>query len=221
MSDLLDEVLKHQYIYVPNDPATDTIELGMHLGLAVAQAHHGPLTILAPTKSSATAHPALAKLRIVTERSGHIPEGGVVLAWCPTYKVMEKVQHLERSVVVLVEWIPGEFDAWARLRGAYNVVADEVMDAGLSDDAIRALDSIAREGYKGWHDDTAERVTRSFLDDLAKADVYDRDLVLAHARQTKSERSISSLKKLLDKFEASSAADGVADTSSPRTSRDW
>jgi hypothetical protein len=221
MSDLLDEVLKHQYIYLPNDPSTDTIELGIQLGLAVAQAHRAPLTVLAPTKSSATAHPALAKLQIVTERSGHLLDSGVVLAWCPTYKVMEKAQQPKRSVMVLVEWIPGEFDAWARLHGAYNVVADEVMNAGLSDEAIRALDSILREGHKGWHDDIAGQMTRSILDDLAKAGVYDRHLVLAHARQTKSERSISSLKKILEEFEGSGAAQAVTDTSRLRTSRDW
>lgn len=76
-------------------------------------------------------------------------------------------------------------------------------------------------GYKGWHDDIADRLTRRFLDDLAEADQYDHDLVLAYARQTKSERSINSLTKILDQFEASNAKMAAADTSPLRPSRDW
>jgi hypothetical protein len=51
---------------------------------------------------------------------------------------MEKVQHLEHSTVVLVEWIPGEFDAWARVVGAYNVVTGQVMNADLSAESSEA-----------------------------------------------------------------------------------
>lgn len=134
---------------------------------------------------------------------------------------MEKVQHLARSVVVLVEWIPGEFDAWAKLRGAYNVVTGEVMDAGLSEDAAKALEGIVDAGYNGWHDDFAERVTGRLIDDLAEAGLYDRDLVLAFARQTKSERSVTALKRILDRFEASTAGHPDADTSHLGASRDW
>ena len=203
MADQLEEVLKHQYIYVPRGKTKDTIEPGKQLGLAVVRAHGTRLTVVTPLKNSATHHPELAKLEIVTERSGYPQDGGVVLAWCPTYKVMEKVQHLEKSVVVLVEWVPGEFEAWARLRGACNVVTGEVMDAGLSPEAAKALEGIVYEGYKGWHDDIAERMTRSCLGDLAKTDAYDRELVLAYARQSKSESSIEKLKKILDRFEVS------------------
>ncbi|MEU4776465.1 hypothetical protein [Micromonospora sp. NPDC023633] len=52
---------------------------------------------------------------------------------------MEKVQRLEKSAVALVEWSPGEFDAWAKLRGAYNAVTRQVMDSGLRPEAIKAL----------------------------------------------------------------------------------
>ncbi len=155
--------------------------------------------MVAPQKNSATHHPELAKLEIVTERSGSPRDGGVVLAWCPTYKVMEKVQRLEKSVVVLVEWIPGEFDAWAKLRGAYNAVTRQVMDFGLRPEAIKALEGIVYEGYNGWHDDIAARMTRSHLEDLTNAGAYDRELMLAYARQTKSETSIQRLKKIIDR----------------------
>src|SRR5664280_798773 len=127
MSGELEEVLKHRYIYVPRGTEKDTIQTGKQLGLAVAREHRAHLTVVAPRKDSATHHPELAKLDIVTERSGFPQDGGVVLAWCPTYKVMEKVQHLEHSVVVLVEWLSGEFDAWAQVVGAYNVVIGQVM----------------------------------------------------------------------------------------------
>ncbi len=206
MSDQLEEVLRHRYVYVPQDTEKDTIQAGKWLGLAVAHALNRNLTVLAPQKGSATHHPELAKLAkldIVTERSGYPQDGGVVFVWRPTYKVMEKIQHLEESVVVLVEWIPGEFDAWAKLIGAYNVVTGEVMDAGLSAEALRALEGIQYEGYNGWTKDTDELMTRNFLGDLSKAGAYDRELVLACARQTRSEDSIERLKKILDKFEAS------------------
>lgn len=203
MSGLSEEVLKHRYVYVPYGKTKDTIEPGKHLGLAVARGHGVRPTVLAPMKRSATYQPELARLEIVTERSGHVNDGGVVLAWCPTYKAMEKIQHLERSVVVLVEWISGELDGWARIKGAYNVVTGEVMDAGNSPEAVKALEGVVHEGYNGWHSATALRLTRSYLDDLAQAGVYDRELVLAYARKTKSEHSIEKLKEILDMFDTS------------------
>ena len=220
MTDQLDDVLKHRYIYVPRGTEKDTIQPGKLLGLALAREHRAHLTVVAPRKDSATFHPELAKLEIVTKRSGYPQDGGVVLAWCPTYKVMEKVQHLEESVVVLVEWIPGEFDPWAKLVGAYNVATREVTDAGLSPDALEALESIVYEGYNGWTKSADVQLTRRFLDDLAKAGAYDRELVLAYARQTKSEHSIDRLKKILDQFEASRA---TPTPSAPpfSTSREW
>lgn len=221
MSDQLEEVLKHRYIYVPRGTMKDTLGAGKHLGLAVARELGVRLTVVAPRKDSATQHPELARLDIVTERSGYPQDGGVVLAWCPTYKVMEKIQHHEESVVVLVEWIPGEFDAWARLHKAYNVVTGEVMDAGFSAETLKALEGIVYEGYMGWHDDIAERMTLSFLEDLAKAGAYNRELVLAHARQTKSETSIERLKKILDKLEASRATRDATERPAVRASRDW
>lgn len=218
MAGQLDEVLKHRHIYVPRGTEKDTIQPGKRLGLAVAQEHRAHLTVVTPRKDAATHHPEFAKLDIVTERSGYPQDGGVVLAWCPSYKVMEKVQHLDKSVIVFVEWIPGEFDAWAKLHGAYNVVTGEVMDARLSEEALKALESIVYEGYNGWTKSTDVQLTRSFLDDLAKAGAYDRKLVLAYVRRTKSETSVERLKKVLDNFEA---ARTTASVSPFRTSREW
>lgn len=85
---------------------------------------------------------------------------------------MEKIQQLEKSVMVLVEWFPGEFDAWAKLVGAYNVVTGEVMDARLDAETSKALESVVYEGYNGWTKSTDERMTLSFLkDELAKLNV--------------------------------------------------
>jgi len=122
--------------------------------------------------------------------------------------------------VVLVEWIPGEFTAWAKLVGAYNVVTSEVMDAGLSPDALKALESIVDGGYNGWTRTTDVQLTRHFLDDLAKAGAYDRELVLAYARQSKSENSIDRLKKILDKFEGARVPSTTSVPQFP-TSREW
>jgi len=221
MSGELEELLKHRYIYVPSSTEKDTIQRGKALGLAVAREHRAHLTVVAPRKDSATQHPELAKLDIVTERSGYPQDGGVVLVWCPTYKVMEKVQHLEQSVVVLVEWIPGEFDAWAKLHGAYNVGTGEVMDAGLSPEASKALEGIVYEGYNGWTKSTDELMTLGFLKDLAASGAYDRELVLAYARQSKSEQSIERLKKILDKFETSQRPLQTTPDSHFPTSREW
>jgi hypothetical protein len=68
MADPMTEVLKHQYIYVPH--VKDALNLGKQLALAVAQARGTRLRVLAPLKNSVTFHPELAKLEIVTERSG-------------------------------------------------------------------------------------------------------------------------------------------------------
>lgn len=208
MPDQLDEVLKHRIIYVPRGTKKDTIQPGKRLGLAVARERRAHLTVLAPRRDSATFHPELAKLDIVTERSGYVDDSGVVLAWCPTYKVIEKIQQREKSIVVLVEWIPGEFDAWAKLVGAFNVVTGEVMDGGLSAEALEALEPIAYEGYNGWTKDTDELIPLRFLGDLATASAYDRELVLAYARETKSEHSVARLITILDRFEASRASIG-------------
>lgn len=212
MSDLFEEVLKHRYIYVPRGEVKDSLTLGKKLGLAVARMRRAPLTVLTPQKSGATHHAELAELTIVTERSGHVADGGLVLAWCPRFKTMEKLQHLERSTIVLVEWIPGEMEPWAKVMGAYNVATGEVMDPGLSPEAHRALEGIVYEGYKGWTDDISARGVRDHLEDLQAAGAYDRSLMLAYARQTESETAIQRLEKILDKFEAATTRPGEMTT---------
>lgn len=204
MSDLLEEVLKHRYIYVPRGEVKDSLTLGRNLGLAVARARRAPFAVLTPQKSGATHHAELAKLTIVTERSGHIADGGVVLVWCPRFKTMEKLHHLESSTIVLVEWIPGEMEPWAKVTGAYSVATGEVMDADLSAEAQKALEGIVDEGYKGWSDGISARIVRGYLEDLRAAGAYDRALVLAYARQTEWEPAIQRLEKILDKYESAS-----------------
>jgi hypothetical protein len=209
MSDRLQETLKHQYIYVPRGTEKDTLALGKRLGLAVARELRARMTVLSVQKGGAAHHAELAKLPVVTERSGSMPDGGVVLAWCPRHKTMEKLQHLEKSVVVLVEWIPGEMDAWARLHEAYNVVTGEVMESGLEEEAIELLEGIVAEGYNGWTKNTDARMTKSYLEDMSTAGAYDRNLVLAYARQTKHEASVERLVKILDEFERTLPSTGT------------
>lgn len=216
MSDLLDKVLEHRCIYVPRGQVNDTLALGKKLALAVARAHGVALTVLSPLKSGATHHAELAKLTTVTERSGRVPDGSVVLAWCPRFKMMEKLQHLEDGTIVLVEWIPGEMEPWAKVAGAYNVATGEVMSAQLDAKAQKALEGIVHEGYKGWTDDISDRVVRGYLDDLRAADAYDHALVLAYARQTKWGRAVERLEKIIDKYEASSVPSTTTATSRRR-----
>lgn len=80
------------------------------------------------------------------------------------------------------------------------------MDAGLREDAVEILERVVFEGYKGWTDSISERMVRSLLDDLAGLGAYDRDLVLAYARQTKHESSVERLEKIIDRFDGTASA---------------
>lgn len=195
------EYLKHQYLYVPWIEGHDIIEVGKAIGIYVAQQHKARLTVVCPLKSNANYHKEFAKLPIVTERSGQVTDGGVVLAWCPTRKLMDKVHHLEKSVVVLVEWPTENFEAWAKLVGAYNVVTCGVMSANLSEGAVKALEGIVWEGYNGWHDSTAEILTTSRLKELDDLGQYDRAIVVEYASHHRGQTSLQRLEKILDKFE--------------------
>ena len=81
---------------------------------------------------------------------------------------------------------------------AYNVI----LDSGLSEAGTKALEGIVWEGYNGWHDDIARRLTLKQLE-LEASDGYDRELVLAYARREKSEYAVKNLEKILATFEAS------------------
>lgn len=85
----------------------------------------------------------------------------------------------------------------------------EVMDAGLSDEAVEVLERIVFDGYKGWTD-ISERLVRSFLDDLAALGACDRDLVLAYVRQKKYELSVERLVKIFDNYDATASAAAAA-----------
>ena len=214
MSDWLKEARKHRYIYVPRDATQDTLGLGKDLGLALARERRVRPTVLAVRKANVMHDPELTKQTIVTERNGSITDGGIVLVWCPRDKTMEKLQDLETSTIVLIEWLPGGMEAWAKLNRAYNVVTNEVMDAGLSEDVTEALERIVDAGYKGWNDSIAQGEVRSYLNHLVALGAYDRDLVLAYARQTKDESSVERLAKILDTIDASNAP--APASSSPR-----
>lgn len=204
MSEELDpKLLTHQYLYVPWTDGADMLAIGEALGLYVAQHFKVRPTIITATKQSVSTRRSFQKLNIVTERSGFVPENTVVIAWCPTRKVMQKVYDRE-SIVILVEWPGTRFDGWAKLVGAYNVVTRDVMDAGLNEAAKKALEGIVWEGYNGWHDDIAHRLTMGRLRELDDAGSYDRSLVLQYAAMERNGlTSIKRLEKILDRFEAS------------------
>ncbi|WGY01800.1 hypothetical protein QI633_25105 [Nocardioides sp. QY071] len=105
----------------------------------------------------------------MSERSGYIEDGGVVLAWCPRHKTMEKLHQLEKSVVVLVEWVPGQMAAWAKINEAYNILTGEVMESGLDEETTELLEGIVTEGYNGWTKSIDVTLTKSYLEDLSKA----------------------------------------------------
>jgi len=196
------EYLRHQYLYVPWRDGVDTMPIGKALGLWVASQHSARMTVVCPLKSNAEDHPELARKEIVSERSGHVRDGGVVLAWCPTYKAMAKTYHLQKSVIVLTEWATPRFTGWAKLHGAHNVLTGEVMDAGLSDAGEELLRDIVEEGYNGWHDDIAHRMTTRHLEQLDAIGEYQRSVVLAYAREHRAGYGIDRFIRILDTFDA-------------------
>lgn len=199
MASLEDEVLTHQFIYVPWVDDRPVYQSTPQLALYLQKKHHARLTVVCNMKSNAP--DGLGKVPVVTERSGSVVDGGVVFAYCPTYKVMSKITRLEKSIIMVVEWPTESYEGWARLVGAYNVVTGAVMSTNLTDDGRKELDRILFEGYKGWHDNIANRLTISHLEKLAALGQYDRGVVLAYVRREKSEDSVKSFIKILDQFE--------------------
>lgn len=124
-----------------------------------------------------------------------------MIAWCPTRKVMQKVYD-RKSIVILVEWPSDRFEAWAKLVGAYNVLTREVMDAGLTDAAKKALEGIVWEGYNGWSKETDRILTLARLRELDDAGGYYRNIVLQYAAMERSLTSIDRLEKILNQYEA-------------------
>jgi hypothetical protein len=203
MSEIDPEYVKHQYLYVPWTDKFDSFGVGKALARHVANHFRARLTVVCPQKSNAQWHDELAKLPIVTERTGTVVDGGVVLAFVPTRKVMAKVHHLSKSIVIMVEDPSERFEAWARMVGAYNVLTRKVMSSGLSEAGTKALNGVVSEGYNGWHDSIAETMTIKHLRDLAESDGYDRAIVLEYAAQRKGEYALKRLEKILDTFERS------------------
>jgi len=196
------EFRRHQYLYVPWRDGADAMPIGKELGLWLADQHGARLTVVSPLKSNAEHHPELARKEIVTERSGQVRDGGVVLAWCPTYKAMAKTYNLERSVIVLTAWATPRFVGWAKLHGALNVLTGMVMESGLTATGWELLRDIVDDGYNGWHDDIAHRMTTHHLEQLAAADEYNRSVVLAYAREHRAEAGIERLVRILNAFDA-------------------
>lgn len=199
VASLEDEVLKHQYIYVPWVEDKPVYQHSPQLALYLKMKHQARLTVVSPQKSNIP--DVLKKVPSVTERSGSVVDGGVVFAYCPTYKVMSKVAGLEKSIVIVVEWPTESYEGWARLVGAFNVVTGTVMSTSLTDAGRKELEGILFEGYKGWHDNIAERMTISHLRKLSALGEYERDVVLAYVRRQKSEDSAKRFIKILDLFD--------------------
>ena len=199
MALLEDEVLKYQYVYVPWVDDKPVYEHSPQLALYLQKKHQARLTVVSPQKPDIP--DVLKAAAAVTERSGTVVDGGVVFAYCPTYKVMRKVTRLKKSIVIVVEWPTESYEGWARLVGAYNVVTGAVMSTNLTDAGRKELDGILFEGYKGWHDNIAERMTISHLQKLTVLGQYDRDVVLAYVRREKSEDSVKRFIKILDQFD--------------------
>ena len=203
MVSISDEFLRHQYFYIPwadtVAPAPEPFQLAAPLAVHLEQHYQARLTVVTIQKSTA---PELVRNRtIVTERSGTVVDGGVVLAYVPSYRVMEKIMRLSKSVVVLAEWSTESHAGWAKLVGAFNPLTQSVMGA-VDEPTRELLKAIVFDGYNGWNDDIAARMTLRHLRDLQDAGGYDREVVEAYARMERGEHGITRLYGILDRFEA-------------------
>lgn len=95
MTSLEDEFLTHQFIYVPWVDDRPVYQHTPQLALYLQKKHRARLTVVCNMKSDAP--DSLGKAPVVTERSGGIKDGGVVFAYCPSYKVMHKTARLEKK----------------------------------------------------------------------------------------------------------------------------
>lgn len=192
---------EQRLLYVPWAPGIDTFTLGESLAKDLAGRLRTRATVLAATQASVARRRWLASQTVVTERSGYVPHGAVVVAWCPTPKLMQRLDIRKARAVILIEPAMTRFDAWAKLVGAQNALTREVMDARLTHAAEEALAGIVWEGYNGWHDEIAEKLTLSRLRELHDTGCYDRGVVRQYAEMNDRLHSIGTLEKLLDKFE--------------------
>lgn len=198
MADITSEHLRSGHFYVPWSDDEDRTTLGKELALDVAEARGKSLTVLGALKSDIEVHDEFKGLTIVSEQVGAIPDGGVVLAWCPTLKAMQKTYHLQASSLVVVEWSSPRLSGWAKLNEARNAITGKLMDSGLRDDGRQLLHAIVQEGYRGWHDSIAFRRTETLISELRKLGQYDRSVILAYARQARGRRGIGNLPQILD-----------------------
>lgn len=196
----MSDVRDHQFFYLPAAQDRDTFALGERLAERLAQHFSRRVTVLAATRANVNSRRYLSKQSIVTERSGFIPENTLVVAWCPTRKLLQKLSST-KNIVLLVEPASTSFEAWAKLVGAIDVTTGEVLSANLTDAAVKALKGIVFEGYNGWHDELADRQTLAHLRKLGETGHYDRALVLQYAEMNGAFYSIGKLEKLLDRFE--------------------
>ena len=138
------------------------------------------------------------------------------------YRLIDALAHEGVGVIVISSDLPEVAGICDRVLVIRNgLVAGEVMDAALSPAAVEVLDRLVFEGYKGWTDSISARMVTSYLSDLDDTGAYDRDIVLAYARQTKHEGAIERLQKLIDAFEASKRSPSVAASREFRTTRRW
>ncbi len=207
MTSLSPALLGHDHLYLPWVPEKPVYQAAVPLTTRLHAHHPGrPLTVVCPQSRHAPVR--LVGATVVTEREGAVQDGGVVLVYRPTYRLVRKFAQLTDSIVVLVEWQEPSFEGWARSVGAFNVVSGRVEGPRMSETGRRCIDDVIAYGDRGWQDEPARHATEVELRKLQKAGLYDRELILALARNVRGESAIVTLSRLMDQVEA------------PRSSRD-
>lgn len=192
------------YVAYRNVPDYDGVKLGKALATRLASNSRKPLIVLAAQKQNVSHHPELSGLQVVTERVGHIQDGkSVVLALCPSYKAMDKLNGLSHTTTVLVDWPGTDFSAWAKLANAVDIESGMRLSTGMPESAQSLLVRIDEEGYNGWSDDISRKLTVAHLKSLDDLGHYDPDILLEYVRGKSGSHRLSALKRILTKFEAS------------------
>jgi len=194
-----DAIYDHQFIFIPWTSAISHSAASIEATERIATKRGLAITVAVQTLQYVP--DVLSRAAKVTERSGHVKPGGVVLAYYPTYRLMSKIDHLWRSVVVLAEWHQDDHSGWAKSVGAYNVTSGVVMSDGLNEEGNAAIEALLFAGYKGWHDSMAIAQANRALNELLASGGYDRQVVLFRARKARGERGIEKIHSILDNFE--------------------
>lgn len=94
MTDFPDELRMHRALFIHWRDKTPLYQAGHASAKHLAEARRVPSSVSCITRRNVPEE--LSRASIVTERSGSLIKGGVVLVYCPNYKLLSKLSDLRR-----------------------------------------------------------------------------------------------------------------------------